>query len=927
MTLPVLLLTACIGAPPAGGDVVDLAGRLHHRTEWRASTFTMSAQFEAALDVAPDGGIVVVWSSRRQQGGRPGVYGQCFSPQGAALGSETRISAAAGSADSAPDIALDGGGRAWVVWQSHARDGDAGSIVARRFDGRLEGGPEFLLNQDRRGHQYGPVVAGAPDGRALAVWTSAVAGSPCTRVRARLRDEGGPHADEFALSSGAVRREATPAVAADPRGGFAVAFAVASETGTPQGIRFLRLGPDGRPAGDEIDVSHGSARGAIEPAVAATSRGFVVVWLQETADGGHVVVARLLNAEGCPLDEPIMVDAESGGSSSGAAVAHAGDGRMVVAWNRTEGGEPRIFARAIGADGSPRGAAFPLVLPARGPQTLHAPTATRRLVFDAAGALVGAWSGDAGFGDPSSVNVTLLAPEPRELAGGTEGVTPDMLPAAAGLSPDAAAPHEPPTFDPDRVATGEREIRVGADIGFTGIFNTGWTPPDPHLAIGPNHVAVMTNGAIAFFTRQGNLTFQDQIEGAGGFWGSVGASNFVFDPEVLYDELSGRFFALAAEANAPGNQSYALVAVSDDSDPNGAWHRYRFNTTVPFRDSIDSPNIAVDAEAVYVTADQGGGGPEYGIFIYDKASLLAGAAPAVENFLLLPTDTESAGIPPVSFDDPPALYMIEHRELASNTTVRLIALRDPLGSPALDTMFLTVPAYGPPEDPPQQGTTVRPETFDARFWSVAYRNGSLWATHHINSNRVLARWYEIAMNGWPDSGLQPVLVQSGTIDPGPGIRTFFSSITADDHGNAAMCFARSSPSEFISMATGFRYRTDPPGTFQPPIIRQASLGADTTQRWGDYSAVNVDPANGITFWAHHEFSISNSWLTWIQEFTPFYAPPDLDFDGIVGVADLIILLAAWGPCADCGACPADLDGDCTVGVTDLLALLGSWGSP
>jgi len=55
---------------------------------------------------------------------------------------------------------------------------------------------------------------------------------------------------------------------------------------------------------------------------------------------------------------------------------------------------------------------------------------------------------------------------------------------------------------------------------------------------------------------------------------------------------------------------------------------------------------------------------------------------------------------------------------------------------------------------------------------------------------------------------------------------------------------------------------------------------------------------------------------------------DLDGDGIVGIMDLLGMLAAWGPCADCGtpqACQADLDGDCSVGILDLLSLLGGWG--
>ena len=51
-------------------------------------------------------------------------------------------------------------------------------------------------------------------------------------------------------------------------------------------------------------------------------------------------------------------------------------------------------------------------------------------------------------------------------------------------------------------------------------------------------------------------------------------------------------------------------------------------------------------------------------------------------------------------------------------------------------------------------------------------------------------------------------------------------------------------------------------------------------------------------------------------------PGDLDGDGSVGVNDLLILLANWGPCE--GDCPADLDGDGVVGFSDLIILLANW---
>ena len=52
---------------------------------------------------------------------------------------------------------------------------------------------------------------------------------------------------------------------------------------------------------------------------------------------------------------------------------------------------------------------------------------------------------------------------------------------------------------------------------------------------------------------------------------------------------------------------------------------------------------------------------------------------------------------------------------------------------------------------------------------------------------------------------------------------------------------------------------------------------------------------------------------------------DLNGDGFVGVGDMLLLFASWGPCADCDDCPADLNGDCTVGVADLLLLFANWG--
>ena len=51
---------------------------------------------------------------------------------------------------------------------------------------------------------------------------------------------------------------------------------------------------------------------------------------------------------------------------------------------------------------------------------------------------------------------------------------------------------------------------------------------------------------------------------------------------------------------------------------------------------------------------------------------------------------------------------------------------------------------------------------------------------------------------------------------------------------------------------------------------------------------------------------------------------DINGDGTVDLADLLILLSTWGPCAEGAPCPADLTGDGEVDLADLLFLLSAW---
>jgi hypothetical protein len=906
---------ASIGMWPisaAGVQEPQASGAGLQRSHWRASTFKGSAQHEASLAVDAGGGIVAAWSSRRQNGGRSGVFAQWFTPEGVAIGAETPISTTWAHHELAPAVAAHPDGGAWFAWQAHGRDGDGATIMARRFHpDRTAAAADFIVNQRTEAEQTSPHVAASGDGTVLVTWTSvsgahmSKAGARSTSVRARwFAADGTPLTDDVDVDAGWAGSQTMPSGSFARDGSCAVAYAVTDETGRPRGVRVRRFvfeDNSWRAIQPAIIVCNDADRWQIEPVLAATSSGWMVAWLENDQHAAEYhAVAQRLSLDGTPGGDRMLLPGMQSSWQNGLAIAGSLDSdEVVIAWNESDSDDRGMAAQWVG--GANPSSPIRINSVETGAQQLRQASSSPAMAIARDGSVAIAWSGDGGLDDSTAAHVSLLSPRPIELAGKAQGVTPEMPAAAqfhvATAASDAmtgaamtgaasgdvaelgASPHEPPVFDPRQIAReqGRRESReLGGATGFTAILSTGWTPPDPHLSVGPDHIVVMTNGAIAFFDKTGDLQFQDQIEGGAGFWGTLGATNFVFDPETLFDPLSNRYFAMASE-QAPGGQSFILIAVSDDDDPNGTWHKYRFNTTSLAGPTYDSPNIGVDADAVYISGDVTSlPGNVYPVFIFDKAAMLAGDPTSPVNSLTVTTSTESAGIPPVSFDDPPALYMVEHKESGNNTLVRLIALEDGLGTPVVSSLDITVPSYTPPEDPPQMGTATRPETFDARFWSVAYRNGSLWATHHVGSTRVLARWYEFAMNGWPASGRNPVLVQSGTIDPGPTIRTFFSAITVDDFGNAAMVFARSSPSEFISMATAYRAASDPPGTFQAPIIHQTSNAAYTINRWGDYSGINVDPIDGQTMWACHEYAISNTWQTWVQELIPPVVAPAND---------------------------------------------------
>lgn len=53
----------------------------------------------------------------------------------------------------------------------------------------------------------------------------------------------------------------------------------------------------------------------------------------------------------------------------------------------------------------------------------------------------------------------------------------------------------------------------------------------------------------------------------------------------------------------------------------------------------------------------------------------------------------------------------------------------------------------------------------------------------------------------------------------------------------------------------------------------------------------------------------------------FCCPADIDENGFVDIGDILVIIAAWGPCE---TCPEDIDDDGVVALSDVLRALATW---
>jgi len=157
---------------------------------------------------------------------------------------------------------------------------------------------------------------------------------------------------------------------------------------------------------------------------------------------------------------------------------------------------------------------------------------------------------------------------------------------------------------------------------------------------------------------------------------------------------------------------------------------------------------------------------------------------------------------------------------------------------------------------------------------------SLWVQHTVGtvfaSTPTGIQWAQIDVTGGTVNTipLQQQIFNNGS----DGLNRFVGSLAVDKSGNAALGYSVSSASVAPDIRYVGRLASDPLGQMprseatllggQTRSVQTGTCGGSACTRWGDYSAMTVDPADDCTFWyTNMYFPVQGAnWVTRIGSF-------------------------------------------------------------
>ena len=418
----------------------------------------------------------------------------------------------------------------------------------------------------------------------------------------------------------------------------------------------------------------------------------------------------------------------------------------------------------------------------------------------------------------------------------------------------------------------------------TRALNGGFSsiPPDTMGAVGRTQFVELVNGGFAVFdkaTGARTVAISDTT-----FWANAGRPGGTHgDPRVMYDKVSNKWIALSFSGTTVAD---IQIAVSKTSNAAGAWRSTSFTG---FAGGIaDFPTLAIDKNAVYIGTNNFGGPTNSfkgtTLNVLSLANLVAKSGPSTAGLVQFNTPCCAAT------DDFTHGYAIQGVNSSANTTTgKVLAVSlEANGLTRYDisntgtagatrgaaTDFLGLSGYmtGPngennrarqPSPNPANQRII--DTSDDRVASSVWEvNGRIYSVHtvtQLGTDHTVVRYDVI------DSATNTVLDEG---DIGDSTHDFYQgSLAVNPLGQVVIAYNRSGSGADGKISILARtFSTTAAGTLKAVGSELLLKVSDTNdyhngsidggnatgrQRWGDYSAVNVDPTSIHKFWLIGEF--------------------------------------------------------------------------
>ncbi len=456
---------------------------------------------------------------------------------------------------------------------------------------------------------------------------------------------------------------------------------------------------------------------------------------------------------------------------------------------------------------------------------------------------------------------------------------PGALPQTTNFVKDTAGPSAPSVTAPAASQQFEGLSQVD-NVATTG---AAVLPPDPNLGVGPNEIFQMVNQVGRITDKSGSPNSASTFDLATFFSIFFQGS----DPRIIYDAVSGRWFATYLDFEPSFSYSAIILAVSTSSSPT-LFCKYQ----IPGPTNVlqDFPQLGVSENKVVVSYN-GYRFPSLtsyagaGYYVVDKAGLLA-CGSSVTAAEAAPDPARATIFPVQSLGSTNDLYMAMHTPSSSS-----LALMTVSGVPGVTvvtetTASLPVNPWVAPPPAVQQGTSgALLDTGDDRVLSAAWQNGSLWLAGNEGctpAGDTAARSCLRLIEARTDTVR---VMQDMTFGAG-GTYYFYPAVRPDTFRNAYVVFTASSASAYASVRTSGRQATDPLNTLQASSLLRAGEGEQTYQpgRMGDFAGAAVDPSAPQTVWVIGEYirapdsSIFGTdgladWGTYVAQLNFSAAPP------------------------------------------------------